>query len=123
MARVAFSIDNVHKPRELMRFLRHMDMLAAQGKAKELKLCLGFFEGKKELSFICEGEDYTKSVEPYGFTLGQKCYLVIPEDLKTYLVYKNGVVEPKGVWSQVSEESNPKEYTYVFEDETLWTTL
>lgn len=120
MARVVFSIDNVHEPRNLMRFLRHMDSFVAQGKAKEILLCLGSFEGKREISFLCEGEDFTKYVEPYGFTLGQSCYLVIPENLQAYLIYRDGVVEPKGIWSQVTEA---KDYTYVFKDETLWSTV
>lgn len=78
---VLFSIDNVTDTHALAKFLRHFDTQVAMGKTKGyLVQCIGSYEGRLELSFICSRKDYVDYVVPFGAVNNQDCVIEIQGD-------------------------------------------
>lgn len=70
---ILFSIDNWHDVHTLAKFLRHMDTQRASSKmTSNMKMLIGGYEGKLELSFIIGDDDYFMHVHKSGYVDNQK---------------------------------------------------
>ena len=105
MSYVLFSIDNATDTHTLAKFLRHFDTQVAMGKTKGyLVQCIGSYEGRLELSFICNRKDYVDYVAPFGAVNNQDCVIEIQGD-DCYLT-DNDLIFPSymGTMKQVTKK-------------------
>lgn len=124
MARVVFSIDLWYDLRSLSKFLRMLETQRVMGKLRgEFKILQGFYKGAHELSFLCDLQDYKDFVEPYGWTKNQESILVIEDDSKAYLKYKELPSEYIGVWSEVYNPDHVENWAYDPRENRWWSCI
>lgn len=113
LEKIIFAIDNNSDTHTVAKFLRHVDTLLATGKIKPIVHCIGHWEGVLEVSYLMDAADYRAHVEPYGFTAGQDCVLLVPGDTRQpcTLQFPCGAVE--GVGPMVEIPGPIGNWTYV----------
>ena len=107
---VLFSIDKVNDIHTLAKFLRYFDTQRAMKKTKDqLIQCIGCYEGKVDLSFICSEDDYIDHILPLEFTKYQECVLWIENNsLETWSVH------PSLDWRERDDQDYLIDYVGVF---------
>lgn len=79
LERIIFAIDNDTDVRINARFLRHMDNQRALGYMHPMELCLGFYKGKLERSYMVFAKDFHYA---WDFVKGQESILRVPGDTR-----------------------------------------
>jgi hypothetical protein len=93
MEYVIFSIDKWYDLHTLAKFTRHLDTLRSMGKLEgEVKLIIGSYEDKPELSFICMQSDFNNFVKDSGYVDNQDSFLYVGDEkgMPARLIDKEG---------------------------------
>ena len=117
MEYVIFAIDNGDNVHDRAKFLRHIDTVQAMGKMQgTMQLCIGYWEGILENSYILTVDDYRDFVVKYHFTDKQECVLVVPHDVRQpchVATPKNlGFLSGVGVMREVESIDGLSAWTY-----------
>lgn len=116
MTRIVFAIDD-QSMTGVKKFLRYADGIRVMNNV-DIRMCIGYWEGEMEHSFICSNEDYEKYFQ--SFARNQGAVLVIHNGGVAELHYQDGYYESIGVWQQVEDVSGLAAWIYDMEQNTYW---
>lgn len=103
-----FAIDNNNDIHTVAKFMRHLDTARAMGDLQgNITLCVGYWEGILEQSFLMDSVDYARFVLGFGFTKEQECILRVSGDTRqpcTLETFDGKHIASVGVMCEVSAE-------------------
>ena len=124
--KVIFSVDGCHDVADTYRFTKYIAGVRALGDLKgNVRQCIGQWDGKLELSWIMDRDDFDKHVRNTHFVEDQEFFLHVPGNPadNCWLSDKQGGVTELGVLEEVSTDylDNYAGWTYMMDTNKYYT--
>jgi hypothetical protein len=132
--KIIFAIDDDTDTHVVAKFMRHIDTMRALGELKGSFIpCIGCYDGMLESSYMMDERDYRRFVEPMGFTDQQDCILHVPADTRQPCTIEWNKFGDLECWNNTktigamrsvtaAEAMQLRDWTYVIETNTYWST-
>ena len=119
---IIFSIDKCHEVHTLAKFLSFCDKQKAMGNMTGVvKINVGKYEGKLEISFTCSYLDWNMYIKDSGYVDNQMTYLEVTEDNRVYknLLHGGGILLGKMSDGSITSE----DFTYDIKRDKYYTVV